>query len=203
MYQAMRFHAAFRGGRTAVHTTLERFTQKCVELDIPFAVAGGMAVNANGDRDRVTHDIDVILTSDSLAIFKSHCLGRGWMEKFPGSRGMKDTVTNVPIDVLLAGGVPGSGNPSDTPVRFPDPAKEDDLLDFGAAPHLSLRRLIELKLASGLTDPSRLKDLVDVQVLIGCNNLPTEFSENLDPSVRPKFIELWGYAQPRSRDKEW
>jgi hypothetical protein len=50
--------------------------------------------------------------------------------------------------------------------------------------------LVELKLASGMTAPDRLRDLADVQELIRAERLDETFAGELDPSVRPKFLEL-------------
>jgi hypothetical protein len=50
--------------------------------------------------------------------------------------------------------------------------------------------LITLKLASGMTNAGRLKDLADVQELIKIKHLEPAFAERLDPFVRDKFIEL-------------
>ncbi len=55
----------------------------------------------------------------------------------------------------------------------------------------ALPTLIELKLASGMTSPDRLKDLTDVQELIKLFALPVDFSADLSEYVRPKFAELW------------
>ena len=51
------------------------------------------------------------------ATFKGQALGRGYVEKFPGSRGVRDTEHRVDIDVVLTGGFPGNGKPK--PVAFP------------------------------------------------------------------------------------
>ena len=77
-----------------------------------------MALNAYGYQ-RVTTDVDVLLTREGLATFKARHLGRGWVERFPGSKGMRDTEFNVKIDILLTGDFPGDGKPK--PVSFPDP----------------------------------------------------------------------------------
>jgi hypothetical protein len=50
---------------------------------------------------------------------------------------------------------------------------------------------VELKLASGLTAPHRLRDLADVQELIRVRQLPRDLSESLNPFVRDKYLELW------------
>jgi len=62
---------------------------------------------------------------------------------------------------------------------------------------IALPKLIELKLASGLSAPHRLRDLADVQDLIRVLALPQSLSEQLDPSVRPEFDRFWGLAQVR------
>ncbi|MBI5515736.1 MAG: hypothetical protein HY909_18280 [Deltaproteobacteria bacterium] len=39
--------------------------------------------------------------------------------------------------------------------------------------------------------PHRLKDLADVQELIRSAQLPEALALELDPGVRPRFLELW------------
>lgn len=56
---------------------------------------------------------------------------------------------------------------------------------------LPIERWIELKLASGLVAPHRLKDLADVQELIRSAQLPKPTADALHPWVREKFAELW------------
>ena len=60
---------------------------------------------------------------------------------------------------------------------------------------LPLAKLVELKLASGMTAPHRLKDLADVLELIKAADLPAELADDLSPYVREKFRELWEAAQ--------
>jgi hypothetical protein len=59
---------------------------------------------------------------------------------------------------------------------------------------LQLPRLIELKLASGMTNPGRLNDLGDVQRMIQVLALPEQLAEQLNPYVRAKYKELWNAA---------
>jgi hypothetical protein len=56
---------------------------------------------------------------------------------------------------------------------------------------LSLPALVELKLASGMTNLGRLKDLADVQELIKAVMLSSDFADQLNPYVRDKDLELW------------
>jgi hypothetical protein len=177
-------------GTSDVHAALARVTQKLEELQIPYAICGGMAVNAHGHQ-RTTTDVDLLLTPEGLAKFKEHALGRGWIEKFPGSRGVKDMERKVPIDVLLTGGIPGSGTPHG--VVFPDPAAV--AIEQAGKKYVSLATLIELKLASGMSAPDRLQDFADVIALVRVNRLGEHFGDRLHAYVQPKYRELWGYAQ--------
>ncbi len=177
-------------GDADVQRAAKRVAAALTELEIPYAICGALAVTAYGHA-RLTQDVDVLLTPDGLRRFKEQRLGRGWVERFPGSKGMRDAEHHVKIDVLLTGEYPGDGKPK--PVRFPDPATVG--VDIGGTATVSLPILIELKLASGMTAPDRPRDLDDVIQLIRANELPRTFGECLDPWVRAKFDELWGYAQ--------
>lgn len=179
-------------GNAEVQYALQKLTAVLDAAGIPYAIAGAMALNHYGYR-RVTVDVDVLLTRDGLDRLKHDMLGRGYVEKFPGSKGLRDTEHNVAIDVLLAGDYPGDGKPK--PVRFPDPASVAIRGEHGA--FLPLETLIELKLASGMSAPHRLKDLADVLELIRAAGLPAALADRLDPSVRAKYTELWSAAQTR------
>jgi transcriptional regulator GlxA family with amidase domain len=63
---------------------------------------------------------------------------------------------------------------------------------------LPLERLLELKLASGMSAPHRLRDLADVLEVIRVRQLPREFDQRLDESVREKYRELWTAVQGAS-----
>ena len=166
------------------------------DMGIAYAICGGVAVTVHG-HERVTTDVDVLLTADGLRRFKERWLGRGWVERFAGSKGMRDTVNNVKIDVLLTGEYPGDGKPK--PVRFPDPQRV--AVDIDGTSTIELPALIELKLASGMTSPDRPGDLDDVIKLVRANALTRDFGALMNPWVRPKYEELWQYAQIPVRDE--
>ncbi|MBP7147439.1 MAG: hypothetical protein KBD01_07825 [Acidobacteria bacterium] len=63
-------------------------------------------------------------------------------------------------------------------------------VDRDGYPVLNLEKLIELKLASGLTAPHRLRDLADVQDLIGALDLPLDLAATLDASVPAEYERL-------------
>lgn len=177
-------------GRSDVHKALEKLVARLEGADIPYAIVGGMALNAAG-YERVTADVDVLLTHAGLEAFKRQALGRGYLEKFPGSRGVRDAENSVDIDIVLTGDFPGDGLPK--PVAFPDPAEV--AVKGQSVALLPLPRLLELKLASGISAPHRLRDLADVLEVIRILDLPAEFEDELDPYVRAKFQELWQAAR--------
>ncbi len=183
-------------GTADVQKAARRIARALRDLEVPYVIVGGLAVAAHG-HVRVTDDVDILLTPEGLERFKDRWLGIGWVERFPGSRGMRDAQLGVQIDVLLAGDYPGDGKPK--PVRFPDPATVT--IEAGETHIITLSALIELKLASGMSAPDRLQDFADVIALVRANRLPHEFGEQIDRYVRDKFSELWGYAQARDDDK--
>jgi hypothetical protein len=113
--------------KSGLHLTLRNVTQRLRELNVPYAVAGGMAMFFHGFR------------------------------------------------------------------RFTDP--EQAGIEREGSRWLNLPALVELKLASGMTAPGRLKDLADVQELIRLLPLPADFAEQLQPFVREEYGELWRAAQ--------
>ncbi len=56
---------------------------------------------------------------------------------------------------------------------------------------ITLEKLIELKLTSGMTAGDRLKDLADVQELIKLKELTDDLASELNEFVRPKYLELY------------
>jgi hypothetical protein len=194
-WHGVRAAGRFFMGDADVQKALEKLVRELDAEAIPYAIIGAMALNEHGYQ-RTTVDVDVLLTSEGLATFKARVLGRGYVERFPGSRGLRDTEFGVDIDVVLAGGFPGDGKPK--PVVFPDPATT--ALRGTSVALLPLTTLIELKLASGMTAPHRLKDLADVQELIRIQQLPRALAADLHAFVRDKYLELWQAVQDHRDD---
>jgi len=176
--------------KSNVQRALERLVDRLNALEIPYAIIGALSLNAYGYQ-RTTSDVDVLLRREDLESFKAAYLGRGYAEKVPGGKGLRDVGQKVDIDVLLTGDFPGDGK--EKAVAFPDPAIAAERGERFAL--LPLRMLIELKLASGMTAPHRLRDLADVLELIRLNSLGEDFAASLHPYVRDKFRELWQAAQ--------
>ena len=182
-------------GKSAVNLTLEKITRRLAELKIPYAVAGGMALFFHGVR-RFTEDVDILVRREDLPEIHRCLEGLGYIPLFSGSKNLRDTESGVRIEFLAAGDYPGDGKPK--PVAFPEP--QSSYVEKDGIRWMILPALIELKLASGMTNPARLKDLADVQELIRILNLPLEFREQLNPFVCDKFSELWRSTQANSTD---
>jgi hypothetical protein len=177
-----------------VFTTLRNLTRRLEEEKIPYALIGGMALAAHGFI-RMTQDVDILMTREGLETFKEKIVGRGYTLAFSGAqKTFRDTETQVRIEILITGGYPGDGKPKS--VAFPDPSVI--FTERGGIRVIPIETLIELKLASGMSAPHRLRDLADVQDLIRTLKLPLEFAEKLDSSVRETFQNLWRNAQAES-----
>ena len=175
----------FERGEGDVRDALEAVTDRLSELAVPYAVLGGMALQAHG-YNRFTTDVDVLIDRDSLAMIHEALSGRGYLPVFAGSKNLRDTVRKVPIEFVIAGDYPGDGKPK--PVAFPKP--QDASVEIEGIRFVTLPKLVELKLASGMTNELRAKDLGDVIELITTLELPPGFGEQLDPFVRGRFVDL-------------
>jgi hypothetical protein len=179
--------------KSAVHDALHRITSRLRELGIPHAVVGGMAMFYHGFR-RFTEDVDILVTRTGLDEIHRRLDGLGWVPPFQGSKNLRDAENGVKIEFLLTGEFPGDGRPK--PVSFPDPAAV--AVEVGGLTVVGVPTLVELKLASGISSPGRLKDLADVQELIRHLHLSRELAAQLDPSVRARYEELWDAVQSPS-----
>src|SRR5262249_46744339 len=134
-----------------------------------------------------TEDVDILVTPEGLKLIHERLEGRGYLPPFTGSKHLRDTETGVRIEFLTTGDFPGDGKPK--PIAFPDPAAVR--VEKEGIAVLSLPSLIELKLASGMTNPLRGQDIIDVQAAIQTLNLPYSQADQLNPFVRDKYRELW------------
>jgi hypothetical protein len=181
-------------GKSGVYRTLLNLARRLDEEGIPYAVIGSMALGRLG-LARMTEDVDVLMTAEGLATFQSQCVGKGYVSASAGAgKTFRDTETQVRIEIITTGEYPGDGKPK--PVAFPDPREAS--VEVEGIRVVTLEKLIELKLASGMSAPHRLRDLADVQDLIGILGLPTEFAERLNESVRGEYQRLWQTAQEAS-----
>src|SRR5712691_4610129 len=192
-------HAPFDGTlkeaerrREAVAETRARMTDSLAGEGIDYAIIGGMALIAHG-YVRFTNDVDLLTTTDGLERVHKLLVGRDYRPAFEGSRKkFRDTKTGVDVEFITTGEFPGDGKPK--PVAFPTP--KDASVNRDGRRVISLPKLIELKLASGLSaEHRRLRDLADVQDLIIALKLPRDLGDQIDPSVRREFYRMWDAAQ--------
>jgi len=180
-----------------VWQTLRRLAGELDKLGVPYAVAGGIALQHHGVL-RSTQDIDLLVSSpEDLERVHIGLVGHGYTRKSPTSRHLRDDVTRVRIEFLVAGEYPGDGKPK--PVRFPEPQDVTEHSGEGL-PFVNLKALIEMKLASAKSAAHRIKDRADVLELIHARSLPADFAEQLDPYVRVEFCELAALPPPSDPD---
>ena len=173
-------------GEGTLNKTLARLSHDLEERGIDYMVIGAVALLAYG-YPRFTEDIDLVMTAEGLQKFHEELVGLGYTPAFPGARKrLRSTTGNVSIEVMTTGEYPGDGKPK--PVSMPAPA--DASTEIDGIKFVTLEKLIELKLASGISAPDRLKDLADVQELIKIRKLDADFALKLDPYVRAKYLEL-------------
>jgi len=173
-------------GEGTLNKTLERLSKDLDERGIDYMVIGAVALLAHG-YPRFTEDIDLVMTAQGLEKFHEDLVGLGYAPAFPGARKkLRSTIDGVSIEVMTTGEYPGDGRPK--PVSMPAPG--DASTEIDGVRFATLEKLIELKLASGISAPHRLKDLADVQELIKIRQLHADFAAKLDPYVRAKYLEL-------------
>lgn len=182
-------------GSNAVHTTLRRLAQRLEELEIDYAIAGGMCLFRHGFR-RFTQDVDVLVTREALARIHEELEGRGYVKPFAASKNLRDADTGVRIDFIISGQYPGEGKPG--PIAFPIPNTVSKEID--GVRYVDLVPFIELKLASGQAS-HRAQDLHDVQQLVGARSLPRELADQLHPSLRQAYLQKWDDAQRAAKDQ--
>ncbi len=179
-----------------VHKTLRRIADRLDELKIPYAIAGAMSLFFHGYR-RFTEDVDILVTREGLEKLHEELEGLDYAPPFKGSKNLRDTEYGVKIDFMVAGDYPGDGKPK--PVAFPDPATASERIEGRS--FLTLAKVFELKLASGMTNPLRLKDLADVEEAIKVLRPPATLADEMNPFVREKFLEMWKLVNESPEDQ--
>jgi hypothetical protein len=186
-------------GEGMLQGTLAQLSADLKQRGIDYMVTDAVALMAYG-YPRFTEDIDLVLTKEGLEAFHQELIGLGYVPAFQGAKKrLRSTRDGVPIEVIVTGEYPGDGKPK--PVSFPVPA--DASVEIDGVRVVTLEKLIELKLASGMTAPDRLKDLADVQELIKLRGLAADFAEKLNPYVREQFLKLHrAVEQAKRKDDE-
>jgi hypothetical protein len=197
-------HAVYREGlryfmgEGNLHGALAQLASDLKEYGIDYMVIDAVALMAYG-YPRFTEDIDLVMTPEGLEAFHRELIGLGYVPAFSGARKrLRSTREGVSIEVIMSGEYPGDGKPK--PVSFPVPAEAS--IDIDGVRIVALEKLIELKLASGMTAPDRLKDLADVQELIKARGLTSRFAEALNPYVREQYLQLCSAVERARQDSQ-
>ena len=185
-------------GEGELNKTVAQLGSDLERHGIEYMVIGAVALTAHG-YPRFTADVDLVLTTEGLEVFHRELVGLGYRPAFEGAKKkLRSTRNDVAIEVITVGEYPGDGRPK--PVSFPQPSTSS--VRMSGVQVVTLEKLVELKLASGMTAPDRLKDLADVQELIKMRGLDSEFAEKLHPYVREKYLELLDAVQRGSNFQE-
>jgi hypothetical protein len=173
-----------------VHKSMRRVVKRLEKARIPYAIVGGMAVNAHG-HERTTKDVDLLLTAEGLAEFQRRFVPKNYdgVERRP--RRFADRTNQVMLDVLVTGCFPGSGKPG--PIAYPDPSAVGEIIETTRV--VDLTTLIQLKLAA-----RRYQDFADVVALIRVHDLDEAYADRLHPSVRDDYIEC---LEEKRREDEY
>ncbi len=153
------------------------------EHGISYVFIGGQAVIRYGYQ-RTTHDFDVLVSvgdKDKLAN-----IGIGFLRKLSDKTfRLHEPLANV--EVIYSGEISGDGVHG---LVFPEPKTIKAV--SGGLPFISLPKLVEFKLSSGLwAKPVRLQDFADVQKLIQFNKLPRTYMNKARQDIKDKYIEIW------------
>ncbi|MBX6314132.1 MAG: hypothetical protein IRY99_14635 [Isosphaeraceae bacterium] len=179
----------FFQGNNPVHQTMHRLAMKLEEAGIPYALVGGLALNAHGHRCP-TDDVNFLLNQEGYERFLKR-LDHEELDPVPDRpRRFIDRDNGVPVNLLITGHYPGPGKPG--PIVYPDPGDVAVIIEDIRV--VDLPTLIDLKLAAG-----RFRDLADVVELIKIHDLDENFAERLHPALRRKYLAC--LEEKRSEDE--
>ena len=157
--------------------------------DIPYSICGGVAVCLHGYQ-RNTVDLDLVIRPEDTETVRGLLSDAGlvWDE----THAEFHTPAGIAVQFLIAGQKAGQGSV----VTIPDPAGELNVEEREGLTVVRLSRLIEMKIACGISNLRRThKDFADVVELIAARNLDESFARYLHKSLRATFCELVRNAQ--------
>ena len=173
-------------GKGALWDAVSKSHEVLAQASIPHVIVDGVAVCLHGYQ-RNTADVDVLIRREDATDVKEQLTRAGfvWHAENREFRSPDD----VPVQFLLSE-EPASDDRSQG-IMLPNPETEGTLTMIEGLPVLSLRRLIEVKLACGLGNLRRThRDFADVVELISIHSLSRSFARHLHKNVRKAFREL-------------
>lgn len=176
----------------AVHDTLRKIVAKLQSLQVRYAIVGAIAMFFHGYR-RFTEDVDILIAPEGWRSLVGSLHDHEFI--LDENTSVRDAATGVRIDFLLTDQWTNGGGQvvSFTP-------NEEQCCQVDGITFLRLQRVLEMKLLSGMTRRSRLRDLADAQAMLETLQLPRDFANQLHPSVQSKYRELWDVVQNNPGD---
>jgi hypothetical protein len=174
---------------TELWQTLISLSKLLKERSINFTIIGGSARNQYG-YSKITEDIDLLVAKEDKD--KMLSLPIGYIRELSHGRGKVFKFHNpeTKVEVIYEGEVSGDGKRG---LEYVSPEKISN--DIRDVPFLTLKKLIEYKLSSGLYGHMRMKDFDDIYELIRRNNLPETYADVFRDDLKVKYLDLWNSAQ--------
>jgi hypothetical protein len=151
---------------------------------VSHAIVGGVAVCLHGYR-RNTVDLDLLICKDDQAKVRAALESSGYI--WSAEQAEFRAPSGPPVQFIISGQRAGKG----ADVFLPQPDAAGVTVEIEGLKVVSLSRLIEMKLACGLSSPRRThRDLADVVELIAVHKLGRSFAPHLHKSLRAAFRKL-------------
>lgn len=169
-------------GQDNLWTTARRCHEALTGSGLPYAIVGGVAVSLHGYQ-RSTVDVDLLVRHEDSAAVRECFESNGFTWDLE-NRAYRDG-NGIAVEFLLSSETAGSG------LELPDPAAPGITTEIEGLAVVSLARLIELKMACGLSNLRRTyRNLADVIELIAVHQLGRDFARHLHKSLRKEFRAL-------------
>jgi hypothetical protein len=168
----------------SVWQSLRSLAQLLDQCEVPYLVVGALSIFHHGYR-RFTHNVNVVISDEASHRLDGH-LSSQYYRPNSISRRFIDLQSGVSTFFSCEGDPPGGIEWRS--VRIPSPTlhfEVEERIRFANLP-----TLISLKLASGLSNPRRLRDIADVQEMIKELCLVESFAEKLHKDVRDEFVTM-------------
>ncbi|MEO8498853.1 MAG: hypothetical protein ABI614_27645 [Planctomycetota bacterium] len=171
-------------GNESLWNVAERCDALFSAAEIPYSICGGVAVCLHGYQ-RNTVDLDLVIRASETEAVRKILSDAGLVGD--ESNAEFRTADGIAVQFLIAGHKAGKGSE----VTIPEPIGELNVEQREGLPVVRLSRLIEMKIACGMSNLRRThKDFADVVELIAARNLDGSFAQFLHKSLRPTFREL-------------
>ncbi|HUE74387.1 MAG TPA: hypothetical protein VMP01_26125 [Pirellulaceae bacterium] len=169
--------------RGSIWQTCRKITALLDQEQIAYAITGALALFHHGYR-RFTQNVNLLVAAVDFE--RARHAKSGFVLASQVGRNLIDETTGVRVHFVKSGEFPGGGNGMG--IQFPDPS--DVIVQRAGLRFLTLPVLIDLKLAAGLSNRDRLRDVCDIEQLIIELGLGKDFADHLNPRIQSAFREI-------------